>query len=178
MAKTIFDPSMPFTPKKRYSAPAPRSARVFARVMIFIFGLMLIGGIIIAIVSAANDPLDWPDEKALTKIESYRQQDMIDLNRYLVDQGYKVAGDSETFIYEKGNRTIVISLYETEVRVGDGEGNSRQYGAGLGDIYLCRVSWVNETVDTCQIVALAEPGFRDISMSAEAVAETIRLANR
>ena len=178
MAKTIFDPSMPFTPKKRYSAPAPRSARVFARVMIFIFGLMLIGGIIIAIVSAANDPLDWPDEKALTKIEAYRQQDMIDLNRYLVDQGYKVAGDSETFIYEKGNRTIVISLYETEVRVGDGEGNSRQYGAGLGDIYLCRVSWVNETVDTCQIVALAEPGFRDISMSAEAVAETIRLANR
>lgn len=178
MAKTIFDPSMPFTPKKRYPAPAPRSARVFARVMIFIFGLMLIGGIIIAIVSAANDPLDWPDEKALTKIESYRQQDMIDLNRYLVDQGYKVAGDSETFIYEKGNRTIVISLYETEVRVGDGEGNSRQYGAGLGDIYLCRVSWVNETVDACQIVALAEPGFRDISMSAEAVAETIRLANR
>lgn len=178
MAKTIFDPPMPFAPKKSYHAPAPRSARVFARVMLFIFGPMLIGSIIIAIASAANNSLDWPDEKALTKIESYRQQDMIDLNRYLVDQGYKAAGDSETFIYEKGNRTIVISLYETEVRVGDGEGNSRQYGSGLGDIYLCRVSWVNETVDACQIIALAEPGFRDISMSAEAVAETIRLANR
>ena len=176
--RTIFDPSMPFTPKKRYSAPAPRSARTFARIMIFIFGLMLVAGVVIAIVSGMNDPLDWSDETALTKIESYRQQDMIDLNKYLVDHGYKAAGDSETFIYEKANRTIVISLYETEVRVGDGEGNSRQFGPGLGEIYLCRVSWVNETVDTCPLVALPEPRLRDISMSAEAVAETIRLANR
>ena len=178
MAKTIFDPSMPFTPKKRYSAPAPRSARRFARVMIFILGLMLVGGIIIAIVGAANNSMDWPDEKALTRIESYRQQDMIDLNKYLVDRGYKAAGDAETFVYEKANRMIVISLYETEVHVGDGEGNSRQFGAGLGEIYLCRVSWVNETIDTCQIIALPEPHMRDISMSAEAVAEVIRLANR
>lgn len=179
MGKTIFNPSEPFTPKKRYSAPAPRSARRFARIMIAIIGLLLVGGVIVAIVSAANNSLDWPDDKALAKIESYRQQDMIDLNQYLIDHGYKPVGDPEEYVYKKSTLCISISQYdETEVRVSDGEGNSRQFGAGLGEIYLCRVSWTNETLDACQIIALPEPGLRDISMSAEAVAEVIRLANR
>ncbi len=178
MAKTIFNPSEPFIPKKRYSAPAPRSARRFARVMIAIISLLLVGGLIAAIVSASNRSLDWSDEKALTKIETYRQQDMIDLNQYLIDHGYKPVGDSEAYIYEKTNRIIAITPYETLVRVGDGEGNSREFGPGLGEIFLCRVSWTNETTDTCQLIALPEPGLRDISMSAEAVAEVIRLANR
>lgn len=171
---TIFNPS--FTPKKRYSAPAPRSARI----MIAILGLLLIGGVIVAIISANDKSLDWTDEKALAQIENYRQQDMIDLNQYLIDRGYRAFGEPDAYNYIQDNSgmCIYISRYETEVHVGDGEGNSRQFGAGLGEIYLCRVGWLHEKVAPHLTAILAEPNLRDIGMPAEAVAEVVRLANR
>ena len=174
MAKNIFDPS--FTPKKRYSAPAPR----FARIMIVILGLLLMGGVIVAIVNANSSSLDWTDEEALAQIENYRQQDMIDLNQYLIDRGYRAFGepDAYNYIQDDSGMCIYISRYETEVHVGDGEGNSRQFGAGLGEIYLCRVGWLHEKVKPHLTAILAEPNLRDISIPAEAVAEVVRLANR
>ena len=112
MAKNIFDPS--FTPKKRYSAPAPR----FARIMIVILGLLLMGGVIVAIVNANSSSLDWTDEEALAQIENYRQQDMIDLNQYLIDRGYRAFGepDAYNYIQDDSGMCIYISRYETEVR--------------------------------------------------------------
>lgn len=153
---------------------------IFARVMIVILGLLLVGGAIVAIVSTNSSSLDWTDEKALAQIEKYRQQDMIDLNQYLIDRGYRAFGEPDAYNYIQDNSgmCIYISRYETEVHVGDGEGNSRQFGAGLGEIYLCRVGWLHEKVKPHLTAILAEPNLRDISMSAEVVAEVVRLANR
>ena len=100
MAKNIFDPS--FTPKKRYSAPAPR----FARIMIVILGLLLMGGVIVAIVNANSSSLDWTDEEALAQIENYRQQDMIDLNQYLIDRGYRAFGEPDAYNYIQNNSGV------------------------------------------------------------------------
>lgn len=180
MAKSNFEPARIY-PQKRYSAPAPRGARFFARIMLVVLGVILIAGAVFIVKAALDDPMKWSDEKALAQIQAYRQQDMVNLNQYLIDRGYRAFGepDAYNYIQDDSGMCIYISRYETEeVHVGDGEGNFRQFGAGLGEIYLCRVGWLHEKVKPHLTAILAEPNLRDISMSAEAVAEVVRLANR
>ena len=177
MARSNFEPARIY-PQKRYSAPAPRGARFFARIMLVALGVILIAGAVFIVKAALDDPMKWSDEKALAQIQAYRQQDMVNLNQYLLDQKYQPTGDTEAYIYTKGSHAIVISPYKYDVTVGDGKGNSRQYGAGAGDIFLCRVSWTHELAEAREIITLGEPELRDVSIPSEALAEIIRLANR
>lgn len=119
------------------------------------------------------------DEQALAKIEKYRQQDFVDLDAYLHDRQFESAGINGEFVYRYGGKTIMIHEMGDYVRVGDGNGNVREFGipisnySGEGDNmkydkYACRVSWRDG----------GETQLRDIYLSREALAEIIRVSYR
>ena len=178
MAKTIFSPTEPFTPKKRYPAPAPRPARTFARIMSVLVGLLLIASAIALIVSTTQDASKWTDEQALAKIDGYREGSEVNLNRYLEDSGYGAMGSDEEYVYAKGSKRIVISILgNDDFRVGNGEGTTRQFGID-GEVYKCRLCWTRTFGQAREIIVLNQPRCNDVYLPASAVAEVIRLANR
>jgi len=177
MAKTIFNPTEPFTPRKRYTAPAPRSARTFARIMTALIAVFLIAAVV-ALFYSTSSAARWSDEEALAKIESYRQGDELNLNRYLEEKGYGAMGSDDEYVYANGSKRIVISILSNDdFRIGNGEGTTRQFGVD-GDIYKCRLCWTRTFGQAREIIVLNQPRCNDVYLPASAVAEVVRLANR
>ena len=178
MSKNIFRPYEPFTPKKRYSAPAPRPARTFARIMSVLIAVLLVVAAIALIYSTSQSSAKWTDEEALAKIDGYWEKDEINLNLYLEDKGYGAMGSDEEYVYAKGSKRIVISILgNDDFRVGNGEGTTRQYGVD-SDVYKCRLCWTRTFGQAREIIVLNQAKCNDVYLPASAVAEGIRLANR
>ena len=176
MGKTIYDPSTPFTPSRRY--PASQSARTFARLMLLLFALVAAIGIGAAIYGAAHQASKWSDEEALAKIDQYREGDGVNLNRYLEEQGYGAMGSNDEYVYAKGTKRIVISILgNDDFRIGNGEGTTRQFGVD-SEVYKCRLCWTRTFGVAREMIVLSHPKCEDVYLPASAMAEVIRLANR
>ena len=191
--KSNFQPVEPLFVKKVYHTPAPRAARVLARIFLVVVALLLVTLIIVAFApslywlwNAGSD-----DDTLLTKLDSYREQDMVNLDAYLRDRGFTPTGTSEEIVYRQSGKTIVIHDMGTMVRIGDDQGNVREYGVPdcyysyLDDgsvryeSYVCRISYKSDDYGGAgQQIVSAEPSLRDMNIPRAALAEIIRVSYR
>lgn len=189
--KSNFTPSEPFVPKKRVSAPAPRSARIFAWTILGIVVALLV---ILAVVSFREtfppNPDSLSDTQVLGYLDEYTQQDMVNLDQFLVDRGYVPTGENPDFLYECGRNKILIRFDRdiNSVSVSDTVGNSRPYGlppesSEFQDdgstrilVYTCRLAWIYERDSAGQLIE--NPGMCDILIGRDALAHIVRLALR
>lgn len=173
MGKNKFQPTEPYYSKKTSYFPAPRGAKRGAVLLLSVIGIIFVA-LIAAIVAGAMGDLwnrELSDEEALKLIEDYREGSMVDLDAYLTQRRYEAMGAPGEYVYRSKDKTISIQDYGDYVRVGDGEGNSNQYGIGYDTgFYVCRVCYLNE--------ATQEEEYCDLNLSSEALAAIIRLRIR
>ena len=179
--KSNFTPNEPFVPKKQehISAPTPRPARVLARVMLLILVILAIILVIVTIrdLKDRSSPERLSNTAAIGRLVDYAEGDMINLDQFICDHGYRPTGANQEFVYERDGQKISIQCYpETgQVNVGDANGNTSTFGTS-DKMFICRLSWLYEYGEARSVVE--NPGMCDIQLSHEALAQIVRLVLR
>ena len=182
MERSNYDTSKPILLAHVPKDSTPRGVKVFARI---VFVLILAVAIILAVALLTNIVSNYQsanatDAQALAKLENYREQDCVNLDAYLQDRQFKSVGSDGEYVYRSNGRTVMIHVMGDYVRIGDGRGNTREFGIPVSsysilddgsvqyDRYACRISWHEG----------AETKLRDIYLSREALAEIVRTSYR
>ena len=178
--------------RKHYSARTSRMLKNAAAVILAVLAVAFVA-LIVAVVHGALGDLwnttEMNDDKAMEQLDEYCQRDNIDLNSYLEDRGYMVAGEGEELVYKKGDSTLVIHDMGDSVRIGDGSGNVREYGVPVDyyhfldtdevqyDSFICRVGSLDKDAEE-KSIASRKVEFRDIIIPRDALAEIVRVTYR
>ncbi|MBO4855640.1 hypothetical protein J5500_04535, partial [Candidatus Saccharibacteria bacterium] len=169
MGKNKYQATEPYISKHYEYSPTPRKLKRAAVFLLAVLAVLLLV-LIVAIVAGALGDLwhnEMTDDQALTKVDDYREGDMVDLDAYLTDRNFEATGEPGAYVYRRGNKIISVQNYGEYVNVGDGKGTSHQYGLdSRSEIYICRFSCANSDPDI--------EVFYDLNLSGEALAEIIR----
>lgn len=172
----------PILSTRVFDSSGPRSTLRFLRITLIIACCIVLFACVALIAAGVNNVqmANATDEQALAKLEHYRAQDFVDLDAYLQSRDFKATGTFGQYAYRGHGKTIMIHEMGDYVRIGDGEGNVREFGVPISgytilddgstqyDKYICRISWEEE----------GDRQARDIYLSREALAEIVRLIYR
>ena len=117
---------------------------------------------------------NWSDDQAIKKLDYNWFEDGVDLDGYLLGNGFEpISEDEDCYVYQNVEKIVSIQVYKDEgyVRIGNGKGTSQQYGLS-GQLYECYLARLSDDVD------LGDYETYCVTLPKEALADVVRWANR